>query len=218
VSCLQSAIAGTRVALKAGMATMITRRSVRASADECSRTLPGDDLLPAASGTRVGSLTQAITIHRLPHDVWPWIAQMGAGSRAGWYSYDILDNRHHRSATEIVPQLQHLEAGMLFPALPGATDGFTLAAFDPERFLVLEVKGPDGQRQVTWAFVLEPAGSDSTRLIVRARGSAGPLGRLIIPIVHFIMQRKQLLGIAERAETARDLRASHARRCDAHAS
>jgi len=186
------------------MARNIWNRSVRATSDECRRALPGDDLLPAPTGlaTSVGSLTNAITISRPPRDVWPWIAQMGAGSRGGWYSYDVLDNRRHRSARRIVSELQHLEIGMLFPALPGATDGFTLAAFEPERHLVLEVKGHDGTRSVTWTFVLEPIGSHATRLIVRARGTAGPIGRVVIPLVHFIMQRKQLLGIAERVERA----------------
>lgn len=184
------------------MATNTWNRSVRATADERRRALPGDDLLPASTGLAlpVGSLTNAISINRPPQDVWPWIAQMGAGSRGGWYSYDFLDNRHHHSATRIVPDFQPLKIGMLFPALPGVTDAFTLAAFDPERYLVLEVKGPDGKRNVTWTFVLEPIGSHATRLIVRARGTSGPIGRVVIPLVHFIMQRKQLLGLAERVE------------------
>jgi len=208
------------VACVTGMARTLRNRSVLATVDELNTVLPGDDLLSAPTGrqARIGTLTNAITIARPPRDVWPWIAQMGAGSRGGWYSYDFLDNRHHRSASRIVPELQHLEIGTLFPALPGATDGFTVAAFEPERYLTLEVKDAVGARLVTWTFVLEPIGDHSTRLIVRARGSSGLLGRLIIPVIHFIMQRKQLLGIAERAEAARDLRASHPRRCDAHAS
>ena len=213
--------AGIRVAIVTGMARTLRNRSVLATVGELDAALPGDDLLsaPTARQTRIGTLTNAITIERPPHEVWPWIAQMGAGSRGGWYSYDFLDNRHYQSASRIVPELQHLEIGTLFPALPGATDGFTVAAFEPERYLILEVKGGDGTRLVTWTFVLEPIGDHSTRLIVRARGSGGRVGRLIIPLVHFIMQRKQLLGIAKRAEAARDVRASHARpRCDAHAS
>jgi hypothetical protein len=184
------------------MARTLRNRSVLATVGELDAALPGDDLLsaPTPRQPRIGTLTNAVTIERPPHEVWPWIAQMGAGSRGGWYSYDFLDNRHHRSANRIVPELQRLEIGMLFPALPNATDGFTVAAFEPDRYLILEVKDAVGTRLVTWTFVLEPIGDHSTRLIVRARGSSGPVGRLIIPIVHFIMQRKQLLGIAERAE------------------
>ena len=44
---------------------------------------------------------------------------------------------------------------MIFPALPGATDGFTVLAFEPQRFLVLGWTTPDGARLMTWAHVLE---------------------------------------------------------------
>jgi len=98
---------------------------------------------------------------------------------------------------------------MVFPALPGATDGFMVAAFEPARFLILEWKAPDGARLVSLAFVLEPAGRGATRLVVRARGGRGYrfrglpwwLTKRIIPIVHFVMERKQLLEIARRAES-----------------
>ena len=71
---------------------------------------------------------------------------MGAGTRAGWYSYDFLDNARQLSVTRIVSKLQHLEIGMVFPALPSATDGFTVAAFEPDRFLILDWKTPGGSR------------------------------------------------------------------------
>jgi hypothetical protein len=102
------------------------------------------------------------------HEVWPWLVQMGAGSRAGWYSYDFLDNGRHPSATRIVPELQEVAMGALVPALPGATDGFTLLMVKPEQFLVLGWLGPLSIPLVTWAFVLQDAGADSTRLIARA--------------------------------------------------
>ena len=35
--------------------------------------------------------THAITIDAPLEQVWPWVAQMGAG-RAGWYSWDAIDN------------------------------------------------------------------------------------------------------------------------------
>ena len=38
-----------------------------------------------------------------PAEVYPWLAQMGFG-KAGWYSYDWLDNLGRKSATEIVPR------------------------------------------------------------------------------------------------------------------
>jgi len=49
--------------------------------------------------------THAITIDAPPERVWPWIAEMGAG-RAGWYSWDAIDNGGAPISTRIVPELQ----------------------------------------------------------------------------------------------------------------
>src|SRR5262245_66603303 len=130
---------------------MSRRRSVRATRAERTRVLPGDEFIANPRG----SLTHAITIRRPPRDVWRWLAQMGAGSRGGWYSYDWLDNGRRPSARRIVPELQHPAAGTIFPALPGVTEGFTVAAIEPERLLTLAWLGPGGAPEVTWTFVLE---------------------------------------------------------------
>jgi hypothetical protein len=135
---------------------------------------------------------------------------MGAGSRAGWYSYDRLDNGGHASATRIIPELQHPDVGTTFPALPGVTDGFTVLAIEPERLLVLGWLAPDQTTEVTWAFFLGEPQPNITRLLVRARGGPGyrfhglplPITKLAIRVVHFMMQRRQLLGIARRVESA----------------
>ena len=134
---------------------------------------------------------------------------MGAGSRGGWYSYDWIDNRRQPSASRIVPELQHPPVGTIFPALPGVTDGFTLLAIEPERVLTLAWLAPDGATDVTWTFVLDQAAPGVTRLLVRVRGASGYrfhglpplLTRIAVRIVHFVMQRKQLLGITRRAES-----------------
>jgi pimeloyl-ACP methyl ester carboxylesterase len=135
---------------------------------------------------------------------------MGAGSRAGWYSYDWLDNGRQESATRVVPELQHPTVGTIFPALPGMTDAFVLLAIEPERLLILGGPAPNGAPEVTWAFCLDEVAPGVTRLLVRARGGPGYrfhglpllLTRLVVRVVHFIMQRKQLLGIAKRTEAA----------------
>ena len=93
--------------------TFGSKRSVQATDDECIRTLPGDELISVP----IGSLTHAVTIRRPPRNVWPWLVQMGAGSRGGWHSYDLNDNGRHRGANRIVPELQQIELGMVFPAL-----------------------------------------------------------------------------------------------------
>ena len=58
-----------------------------ATAEETHQIMPGDDLVnhPGAD------LACAITIAAPAAQVWPWFAQLGC-QRAGWYSYDLLDN------------------------------------------------------------------------------------------------------------------------------
>lgn len=178
---------------------------VRAAPAECIRALAGDDLIPKP----IGSVHHAITIRRPPRDVWPWLAQMGSG-RAGWYSYDFIDNGGHHSSEHILPGLQNVSVGSVFPALPGAKDIFVVAQFEPEHSLVLSWRLPSGKYQTTWAFVLEQPQPGQTRLIVRGRVAADyrPYGLpqwLAMPlgsVAHFIMQRKQLLNITRRAETS----------------
>jgi len=186
-------------------------RSVRATSDEATRPLPGDSLIAQP----IGSFAHAISVRRRPRDVWPWLAQMGAGTRAGWYSYDLLDNGRRPSAQRMIPELQHLVVGMIFPALPGVTDGFSLLAFEPESFLVLGSLSSSGTVLTTWAFILEEEiGCGATRLIVRVRAAPGYrfqglpwwLSKRVIVLVHLIMQRRQLLGIAERAESMPEMK------------
>jgi hypothetical protein len=179
-------------------------RSIRACAGERARGLPGDEFIQ----TPLETITHAVTVRCPPSALWPWIAQMGAG-RAGWYSYDWIDNGRRPSASRIVPELQRLEVGQVFPALPGVTEGFVLLAFEPSRFLVLGWPSLEGPALVTWTFMLESRDRRSTRLIVRVRGSGAyrfhglppSVSRRIVPVIHYLMQRKQLLEIAERAES-----------------
>jgi len=185
------------------VANLVTAR-VCATEDERARRLPGDEFIPRA----IGTFTHAITIAGPPSAVWPWLVQMGAGSRAGWYTYDFLDNARQPSATRIVPELQHIRVGTVFPALPGMTAGFIVLAFEPGRALVLGWPHSDGSPMVSWAFVLEPRARDATRLIVRVRADSeyelfGLPVRVAKPVrrlEHFVMQRKQLVGIAQRVE------------------
>ena len=173
-------------------------RAVRRRAERANERIP----------QAIDSLTHGVTIRGPARDVWPWLVQMGAGSRGGWYSYDRLDNGRQPCAVHIVPALQHPAVGAIFPALPGMTEGFTLLAIEFERTLTLGWLTPDGTPDVTWTFVLNEIAPGVTRLLVRVRGGPGyrvrglplVLTKVVIRVVHFIMQRKQLLGIASRAE------------------
>jgi hypothetical protein len=53
-----------------------------------------------------------------------------------------------------------------------------------------------------WAFLLDPIDEQTTRLIVRSRSGPkeGPGRFLVFDPIHFIMERKMMLGIRDRAE------------------
>ncbi len=196
-----------------------------ATTAERRQALPGDTLVHDAAG----SIMHAVTIAAPPASVWPWLAQMGAG-RAGWYSYDWVDNDGEPSAKRIVPELQQLCVGDIMPSLPGATDSFVVATITPVRDLVLTVPAADGSALVSWEFFLEPIETRSTRLLVRGRiGARWPGGKgeklpskprlieriywllariprwLMIPAAmfgHGVMQARQLREITRRAEAS----------------
>ena len=147
-----------------------------ATARERRRAFPADAMIPDALFTS----THAITIDAPPERIWPWIAQMGAG-RAGWYSWDAIDNGGRPSATSILPAFQTLVSGDVMPAIPGASDAFVVAAVDPPRDLVLTVPDGRGGNAVAWEHVLDSLPDGRTRLLVRGRASSRWLDRARTP-------------------------------------
>jgi hypothetical protein len=165
-----------------------------ATADEAARAMPGDGIL----GPGAPSTTRAITIGAPADQVWPWLAQLGYG-RAGWYSYDWLDNDGHPSATQIRPQWQHLRPGDQILMMPGA--GFDVVSVEDGHYFTAQA--PD--QTMSWCLAVEPRGRHSCRLISRwrARWHITPASALWIALSDpgaFIMERKMLLGIKARAE------------------
>lgn len=207
-------------------------------AAEAEKHLPGDEIVAEAEAID----TRGIDIAAEPEAVWPWLVQMGYG-RAGWYSYDELD-MDHPSAEQIVPELQHVKVGDVFPTHPAG--GFVVKIVKPGKALVLyadrelvaaqahqareagvtlDSATPNvratgayldasmrGDFKASWAFVLEPRPEGGTRLIARFRGrmempaeSEGPkfapeLAGKALLFGLFVMVRRQMLGIRDRAE------------------
>jgi hypothetical protein len=163
-----------------------------ATDEEARRELPGDELVP---GMPVAS-TRAVTINAPVEDVWPWLAQIGQ-DRGGFYSYEWLENLagcRMRNADRIHSNWQYREIGDTV-RLHWAF-GLPVARFEPDRALVLEGWG---------AFVLEALDERRTRLLARGHhkpGLAGLWDLLLIEIPHFVMERRMLLGLKERAERA----------------
>ncbi|HET9012087.1 MAG TPA: hypothetical protein VFN38_09760 [Gemmatimonadaceae bacterium] len=169
-------------------------------------TLPGDEVVRQANYR----VDHAVTIDAPADSVWPWLAQLGQ-DRGGFYSYDRLERligAEIRNANRVHPEWQVRQPGDLVRAtqpgylggLFGENPGWRVVGLVPGRALVLEQWG---------AFVLQPMDSARTRLYVRTRGEGtpnlastlvAPLGLLMFEPAHFVMQRRMLLGIKERAE------------------
>jgi hypothetical protein len=166
-----------------------------ATAEEAARPLPGDGLVTKADYVA----TRAITIDAPPQDVWPWLVQIGSG-RAGWYTYDRIDNAGMPSATEVIPELQQLEVGDLIPMVVGKDIGVRVKELEPDRRMLWW----DERGEYSWEWVLEPA-DGQTRLLNRLRVTRYPWTRkmlyeLVAANGDVVMQRKLLRGIKQRAE------------------
>ena len=166
-----------------------------ATDEEVARALPGDDLVarPAFNATR------ALTVAARPAHIWPWLVQMGL-HRAGWYSYDWIDNLRRPSAERIIPELQQLHIGDFLPMSADGKVGVWVKDFDPERWLLWWDK-----KDMTWLWQLAPLDAQHTRLISRVRGryhwtSPRIFFSLVVDVGDILMMRKSMLGIKRRAE------------------
>jgi hypothetical protein len=186
-----------------------------ATDEEIARPLSGDDLI---ADSELDS-THAITIHAPVERIWPWLAQAGYGGRAGFYSYDVLERRFGaRNTDRLNPDLPALAVGDTVPFYPGMP--MTVAVADPPHALVLwlvtsankaiDPTGPWGEEYVawSWAFVLEPVDAETTRLLTRMRITYQPTAKwapyvhLLLEPGHFVMGRRQLLGLRQRAQAS----------------
>ena len=195
----------------------VRRRLLRwgASNAELRQPYPGAELIP--HGKR--SATMAVTIDAPPSKIWPWLVQMGC-NRAGWYSWDRLDNGGVPSAERIHPEWQTLSVGDRLASTPSGRTWFEVAALEFERFLGLrasiDLRGArpfdaSGRRprfyiDALWGFQLKGLPEDRTRLVVSGYASARP--RLLQVIAdlffwepaHWIMQTRQFTNLKRRAE------------------
>jgi hypothetical protein len=163
---------------------------------EVAAALPGDELLPDASGVS----TRAITIDAPPSAVWPWIVQVGPAPRGGIYTYDWIENLlglNMHSASEVLEEFQNPALG---ETIQFGANTMAMAVLDPPHALVWQSGDQNWARSFT---LLEQNGG--MRLISRNRFR---LPRLIdkigmAPMIpgSLVMERKMLLGIKARAES-----------------
>jgi hypothetical protein len=186
-----------------------------ATPEEAAASYPGEELIRHA---RLGAI-MATTIDASPSAVWPWLVQMGC-DRAGFYSWDRLDNAGHPSSERIHPEWQDVEEGGRVVCVPDGSVWFDVAVLESQRTLVLRssLALPRGRRfdpagrlprafiDSTWGFHLLPIGDEATRLIVRGVEQGRP--RLLTLLAdwlfwepaHWIMQMHQFAGLRRRAE------------------
>jgi len=168
-----------------------------ASNAEISQPMPGDELVAHPSF----NATRAVTIAAPVEKIYPWIVQIGV-TRAGWYSYDLLDNLGRPSAIQILPQYQHIQPGDLIPMSPDGKYGIWVKDFQQDSWILWS----DGQSgDTSWVWKIDSLGENSCRLITRVRTkyhwlSAAFLFNLLIEFGDLIMMRKCMLGIKQRAE------------------
>ena len=160
--------------------------------------MPGDEIVANASFNATRAITIAAPIER----VWPWIVQMGY-RRAGFYTYDLLDNAGYASADQILAQFQQPKIGDWLPMTSSvnATTAFKVKAFLTNRWLLWEK--PDS----TWAWTLTPLAGGQTRLITRLKQrypwetpAMALFTLLLLEFGDFPMMRRMLTGIKVRAE------------------
>jgi hypothetical protein len=168
------------------------------------RVMAGDGLVVDPTFT----YTMAATVHAQPEHIWPWLVQMGY-QRGGLYSYDWLDRLFgfldRPSATRILPEFQHLAVGDKIPLPSG--QGYPVATIEADRALVLDMRNMWGFDWV-WQFGLYAVDEKRTRLV--SRSALRPLtiwawlfSILLIEPAAFLMTRRMLLGLKQRAETLR---------------
>ncbi|MGQ9629211.1 MAG: hypothetical protein ACUVXI_02720 [bacterium] len=165
------------------------------------------------------NVTHAVTIHAPVAEVWPWLVQMGQG-RGGFYSYEWIENLMGldiHNANRIVQEFQNLKVGDRIPLAPGGF-GIPVAALEPGRAFVLHgdtrtdtftipITGPGDYFNVSWGFYLDEIDGRNARLIERWRVDWNPRPqnwmyiRAFLEPSAFLMERKMLLGIKQRAES-----------------
>ena len=163
--------------------------------------MAGDKYAPFIDSTR------AVAINAPKPEVWKWINSLGA-DRAGFFSYEFIETALGYEGE--APGGAHLEfkefkagdvvRGSVDPSKSAIVFEFPVLYVDPGNAFVLENWG---------TFQLREINERRTRLVVRTRGfeRAAPwlsIADYIISPLHFLMERRMLIGIKDRVEHGRD--------------
>lgn len=167
--------------------------------EEINASYPGDELVPDPRIT----YTRAVSIAAAPEEIYPWIAQLGA-DKGGMYSYTWLEaliQCPQTNADRIHEEWQGLEVGDKVLMCPDENmpPAYLVAMIEENQTIVLGHKEKDDWVEV-WQFNLVPQDDGTTRLVIRSRSAAEGWFWDSIRPGEFIMMRRMMLGIKERAE------------------
>ena len=164
-----------------------------ATDEEIGRAMVGDEIV----GAPTFNATRAVTIDAPPEEIWPWLVQMGY-LKAGFYSYDRLDNDGVPSAERIIPEYQGLAVGDSMPLTEHVSA--QVVAMNPNQSMLWVIEHGEVW---TWVWGLYPLNEQETRLVTRLRVRFNKVGtRIVADLGEIIMMRKCMLGIKRRAEAA----------------
>jgi hypothetical protein len=160
--------------------------------------MPGDHLAPFISSTR------SITINAPILEVWDWLIQLGA-DRGGFYSYWFIEKPlgyKYREQNRIEPEFKDMNVGRIIRTSLDQSESvieysFPVIAVEPGKSFVLKNWG---------CFLLKEINPKRTRLIVRTHGRSlsgldNHLAYFFITPLHYLMERRMLMGIKARSET-----------------
>jgi hypothetical protein len=144
--------------------------------------------------------------------VWPWIVQLGYG-RAGFYTYDLVDDAGVRSADRIVDELQQLEVGDLismFHESDGLAIAYEVHSLVANEWMAWVHRPHQGEKpDSTWSWCLRRSPEGGTRLVTRMKQDyrwetprLALFNLVLMEFGDFAMERRMLKGIKARAERA----------------
>lgn len=171
------------------------------------RPLPGDGIVTQP----MLEVTRAIEIQAPPERVWPWLAQLGQ-EKGGLYTYQRLENLagcRIANASRIVPEWQNPLPGDAVRLGPKGYPFFRISSIEPKLALVMQACDPATELPgpASWVFVIERLGNRTCRLWTRSRNGSERtfvnllIWRVVVEPIHFVMERRMLIGIKQRAES-----------------
>jgi hypothetical protein len=159
---------------------------------ERSRHTPADTVLPVPRAR----WTRGVTSSAGPEALWRWVCQLTVAP----YSYDLLDNRGHRSPRTLTPGADDLHVGQRLLVL------FVIDAFVPGEHLTLRLRrrgtGPVAEFAITYAVAPDPRGSRLVATVTADGTRRGGFVRYLLAWGDLIMMRRQLRTLAALAARA----------------